>query len=396
MQDFIFQLPTKIVFGKDSFLDIAKHLRGFGKKAFIIIGQGSVEKNGYLASLEKNLQKISVDYFIFSGIEANPSDQTIDKAAEIIREYKPKFVIALGGGSVMDASKCIAMLAVNDGKIWDYAYKGITEKMQRFNKALPLVCIPTLSATGSEADRYAVVSNYQKQEKCTVFGDALFPRLTIIDPVLKTTVPKRQTIDGCIDIIAHVLEDYLSSNENTKLQDRFSLAIVKTVMDFLPPLLKDLSNIEARSQIAWASTIALSGFLAGRDGQWPLHAIEHAISAIDPKISHGSGLASIITAVLEFDLPHNTEKIAYLGEYLFDLKSKKDIQEKARDSIFAFKAWLNSLGIDYSLKSLGIKDFMLPLIAKKAIKLNGNIYNQLSNIANISENELLNILEKSF
>ena len=409
MHSFQFNLPTRIIFGPGSLKKLQRNLKGLGKKALIVIGQGSVKKHGTLDRVLAQLHEISVEPIIFEGIEPNPHTATIDKAAKLTRKEKPRYVIALGGGSVMDAAKCIAMLAVNPGSVWDYAYQGIHVERKKFQKALPLVCIPTVAGTGSEADCYAVVSNTETQKKCTVLGNSLFPVLAIVDPELTCTVPRQPTIDGAIDIITHVLEDYLSTNDNTPLQDRFSLSIVKTVMESLDELLSGFQNsklrtqnLELRTNLSWCSTIALSGFLSGRDGGWPIHAIEHALSA-HTDISHGRGLAMLLPAIMRFDLEANTQKIAAMRTFLFlDLpkghfaRFRGNNKEAAAATIETFQNWLHTIGADYKLRDTGISKQDFGKIAEDVILLNGNIHGNLTNIRPMGKEDILQILEEIF
>ena len=388
MQSFQLHLPTEIVFGAGCLDTLPKHVSGMGKKALLIVGQGAVRKYGYLERVQSLLTKINVETILFEGIEPNPRASTIDQAAELARQERPRYVIALGGGSVMDAAKCIAMLAVNEGGVWEYAYKGIHGAMRKFQNALPLVCIPTVAATSSETDRYAVVSNWETREKCTVFGDAMFPKVSIIDPALTCTVPPKTTVDGAIDIIVHVLEDYLSTNEDTPLQDQFSLAIVNTVMEYLPRVLADPNDVAGRSQLSWCSSIALSGFLsAGRDGGWPIHAIEHALSA-RYDISHGRGLSALLPAMLQFNLRHSAQKILNLGLLL----PAATPVETPEQTISALVDWMKTMGAYTPLSELGIEPSDFAAIADDVIRLNGNVHGYLDNIVPMNKEDIVEVL----
>ena len=403
-----FSLPTHISFGPGIINRLAKKVRGLGKKVMIVIGQGSVKKHGYLDNVLAQLKSINVEAIVFEGIEPNPRAETIDRAAAFARLEKPRYVIAIGGGSVMDAAKCIAMLAVSPGQIWDYVYKGISGDMKRIQKSLPIVTIPTLAGTGSEADSYAVVTNSLTKEKCTVFGDAFYPTLAIVDPELTCSVPLQPTIDGAIDIIAHALEEYLSTEGEPTLQDRFSIAIVSAVVEALPKVLANPNDIEARSQLSWASTMALSGILSGRDGGWPMHAIEHAISA-HTDVSHGRGLAAILPVIMQFDLGANAEKIAILGEQLFhekilltcrDAKScvstdggnTLNIESRAQQTIDCFTDWLKSVGAWCTISDFNLTEIKKQQIVEDIIRLNGDSRGVLENIRPLTENDLQEIL----
>ena len=378
-----FSLPTHITFGAGTINKLAKKVRGLGKKAMIVIGQGSVKKQGYLDNVLAQLKSINVEAIVFEGIEPNPRAETIDRAVALARVEKPRYVIALGGGSVMDASKCIAMLAVSPGQIWDYVYKGIYGDMKLMQKALPIVTIPTLAGTGSEADSYAVVTNSSTREKCTVFGDAFYPSIAIVDPELTCSVPPQPTIDGAIDIIAHALEEFLSTGGELTLQDRFSIAIVSAVVEALPKVLANPNDIEARSQLSWASTMALSGILSGRDGGWPMHAIEHALSA-HTDVSHGRGLAYLLPVIMQYDLSNNADKIAKMGEILFG---------KTNNVVDCFSDWLKSVGAYCTIADFNLTEIQKKQIVEDIIRLNGDSRGVMDNITPLAEKDIRKILE---
>lgn len=313
---FEFGLPVKTVFGWGMLDKAGKYIRSSGKNVLIVTGKSSA-KNGYLQRLTAQLAELKITFTIFDKVTPNPKAAEVDAAAKIAVENKCDLIIALGGGSVMDAAKGIAAVAKNGGSVWDYVYKGPGKKMKNFNAALPLIVIPTLAATGSELNSGAVISNTQTKEKTPLFNDTLYPKIAIIDPQLTTSVPYRVTVDGGVDIICHVLEMYLSTDADDYLQDQLALAITKTVIRALDILKNDLTNKEARTQLFWAASLALSGLInEGRSGDFPMHALEHVLSAHNDALAHGRGLATILLQKIKFIEKLLPEKYKELADLL--------------------------------------------------------------------------------
>lgn len=317
---FEWEFPTHVVFGAGRFESAYKYLRGFGKRAFVVTSRSFLpggSRAAVLDALLAQLKKIGVETQVFGEIEPNPRTTTIDRAASLAREFRPRYVLALGGGSVMDSAKCVALLAVNDGTIFSYAYQGPSRPMQPFNHALPVVCIPTVAASGSETSLYAVVTDWSARRKTEIFNDAIRPALSIIDPVLTYTVGAAQTVDGAFDIITHVMESYLSTPVPAPLQDRLTEAFVETVVTHLPRVLENPHDEFGRSQLSQCSALALSGVFLGRDGGWPVHSLEHGLSA-HADVPHGRGLALLLPRIMAFDETVIPEKIASFNRKIFN------------------------------------------------------------------------------
>lgn len=326
MQPFEWTFPTRVVFGLGRFKSTHRFVRGLGKRVFIVTSKSFLSGGARAAVLDEllaQLRKIGVEWQVFGDIEPNPRVTTVDRAAGVMREFRPRYVIALGGGSVMDAAKCLALLGENEGGIYQYAFRGLGQERTPFNNALPIVCIPTIAATSSETDFYAVVTNWETHKKVTVFGDSLKPTLAIIDPELTYSVPPAQSVEGGIDMITHVIESYLSTPAPAPIQDRMTEAIIETVVMALPRVLADARDELGRSQLSWCGALALSGVLSGRDGGWPVHALEHGLSAWND-MAHGRGLAMILPRVMKFDEPVIGEKLAHFNKKIFGVSSLED------------------------------------------------------------------------
>jgi len=354
MQNFIFYLPTKILFGPGELEKIGIEAKDCGEKALIITGRRSSSEFGIVNRVEDYLEKEGIAAVIFDKIEPNPRSSTIDEAGALARKNNCDFVIGLGGGSSMDAAKGVAVAAAESQPIWDFVYHGqpVPKKVTR---ALPIIEIPTLAATGSEANSGAVITNWQTHEKAVLGSNLLFPRVSIIDPRLTITVPKDYTIDGGIDIICHVIESFFTGVDNTDIQDRFSLAIIRTVMDYLPDVISDPNDIDARSQLSWCSALALSGVInAGRGGSFPLHAMQHALSA-HYDISHGRGLALLLPRLMEYSYKSRPSKFAFLARELFGIDpEKKSDLEQAKLGIDWMIDFLRSVDRYITMADIGI------------------------------------------
>ncbi|MDR1453705.1 MAG: iron-containing alcohol dehydrogenase [Candidatus Margulisbacteria bacterium] len=317
MLDFFeFALPVRVVFGWGMLDKAGKYIKPHGKRALIVTGKSSA-KHGYLTRLTAQLDELKIAHTVFDGVTPNPKSTEVDAAAKIAVENKCDLIIALGGGSIMDAAKGVAAVAKNGGGIWDYVYKGPGQKIKTINSALPLIVIPTMAATGSELNCGAVISNPATQEKTPFFADAVYPKAALIDPQLTVSLPYANTVDGGIDIICHVLEMYLSTDADDYLQDQLALAVTKTVIRALDILKNDLSNKEARTQLFWAASLALSGVVnEGRSGEFPMHSIEHVLSAHNDSLAHGRGLAAILLQKIRSIEKILPAKYRELGELL--------------------------------------------------------------------------------
>ncbi len=366
---FDFQLPTKIYFGPGKINNVGKYLLPVGKKALIVTGKSSMRKLGILDKVTGLLKKSNIGSVVFEGIEPNPRHTTCDKAAALAHESGCDMIVGLGGGSSMDAAKGIAVGAKTGFSVWDYVHTDRDRPTKKITDALPIICIPTIAATGSEADSGGIISNWETHEKAGIWG--LFPTVSIVDPELTMSCPPDYTADGGVDIISHAIESYFTGTSEAYLQDRFSESVIRTVIYYLPRAIRDGKDLEARSQLSWCSTLALSGLInSGRGGTYPLHALEHVVSA-HYDISHGRGLALLLPALMDYTAPARPEKFVELGQNVFDLSfDTEDINHAAKISIDAMKGWLASIGRLLTFTDLGIDDSKFDVMADDLVRLN--------------------------
>ena len=295
---FTMYVPTRFIFGKGRLAELHEQKLP-GQKALLLISNGkAVRENGALARTGEQLKLADVEYVIFMGVGANPTKMVVMEGAQFARDNGCDFIVALGGGSVMDAAKAIAMMAANDGDLWDYVAGGTGKGNPLNNEPLPIVCITTTAGTGSEADQWGVVTNEETNEKIGVGGfDSLFPVLSIIDPELMKTVPPKFTAYQGFDALFHATENYISKFASI-MSDMYALTAIENVGKYLARAVRDGNDMEARECMAFANT--LSGVVMTVSVTTAEHSLEHAMSAYHPDLPHGAGLIMISKAFHEF------------------------------------------------------------------------------------------------
>ncbi|MEZ5360098.1 MAG: iron-containing alcohol dehydrogenase [Candidatus Zixiibacteriota bacterium] len=394
MKAFTFYLPTKLIFGPGKLDQVGVEAIKLGKRALIVTGKRSASAHGIINRVTDYLEREGVEAVIFDKVEPNPRTSTVDEAGALARTNKCDMIIGLGGGSPMDAAKAIAVAAVEGTPIWDFIPHG-QAPVKPIKKALPILAIPTLAATGSEADAGGVITNWETHEKAVIGAPILFPKVSIIDPQLTTTVPKDYTIDGGIDIICHVIEGLFTGDDNTPIQDRFALSVIKTVMENLPKVMTDPTDVEARANLSWASAVALSGMVnSGRGGSYPIHALEHSLSG-HYDISHGRGLALLLPAIMEYSYTARPSKYAFLAEELFDIhRDGQSDEDLANKGIARMKEFLQSVERFITMKDVGISDnAKFDAMADDALRIYGVNGKYLENPKKLYKEDILAIFK---
>jgi len=284
-------VPTRVLFGAGQLGNLHQQPMP-GKKAMIVISNGKSGR-GFLPRLEEQLRQCGVGSAVFDRVEPNPLNTTVEAGAAFARDQGCQFLIALGGGSVMDAAKAMALMATNPGNLWDYIQAGTGKRKKPQNKALPLIAITTTAGTGSEVDSYGVISNRETNEKIGVGGKDLFPVLAIVDPELMLSVPPKLTAYQGWDALSHSMEGYISGAGNL-MTDLYALAAIEHIGRNLKTAVRDGKNIEAREKVALGNT--LSGYVMVIGGLTSQHSMEHALSAFHPELAHGAGLIMLSKA----------------------------------------------------------------------------------------------------
>ncbi|WP_288874688.1 iron-containing alcohol dehydrogenase, partial [uncultured Bacteroides sp.] len=290
-------IPTHILFGTGQLNNLHAHPMP-GKRALIVISNGkSTRDNGYLARTEEQLHQAGVETEVFDGIMPNPTVTNSEAGANAARAYNADFLVALGGGSVMDCSKAIALLATNEGDLWDYVAVGSGKGQPIKNRPLPIVAITTTAGTGSETDGCGVITKEDTNEKAFIMHSSLFPVLAIVDPELTLTVPPRYTAFQGFDALFHSVEGFIAASANLA-SDMNAREAIRNIAEYLPRAVKDGSDLEARTRVAFANT--LSGAVMTLTLLTSEHGLEHALSAYHPNLPHGAGLIMISKAYFSY------------------------------------------------------------------------------------------------
>ncbi|MBS4213393.1 MULTISPECIES: iron-containing alcohol dehydrogenase [Neobacillus] len=363
MDNFIFQNPTKLIFGKDQLQQLKVEVPRYGKKVLLVYGGGSIKRTGLYDKVVTILNEIGAEVFELPGVEPNPRITTARKGVEICKTEGIDFILAVGGGSVIDCSKLIAAGAKYDGDAWDIVIKKAFAK-----EALPFGTVLTLAATGSEMNAGSVITNWETNEKYGWGSAVTFPKFSILDPVHTYSVPKNQTIYGIVDMMSHVLEHYFHLTEETDFQDRMCESLLITVMETAPKLLEDLENYDHRATILYCGTMALNGILnMGYRGDWATHNLEHAVSAVYD-IPHGGGLAILFPHWMEHNLKVKPERFKQLAERVLGVNSEgKSAEEAGLEGIRKLREYWNSIGAPARLADYDIDESKLDLMADRAM-----------------------------
>ena len=366
MSEFIFQNTTKIYFGENQLSHLSEEIKNYGKKVLLAYGGGSIKKIGLYDKVLAELNKAKVKVFELSGIEPNPRHTTVNRGAEICKKEKIDVVLAVGGGSTIDCAKAVCAGAFYKGDCWDLVLDNTLVK-----KALPLVTVLTLSATGSEMDAGAVISNMDTHEKLSIQSELLLPKVSFLDPTNTFTVSAYQTASGSADIMSHIFDlNYFTFQPRLEMLDDIMESILKTIVKFAPIAIKEPKNYEARANLMWASSWALNNFLKSGVKQAPsCHKMEHELSAYYD-ITHGHGLAILTPRWLSYILNKKTAPIIYkFGRNVFNVESGLDEIQGAKKSIEKLSNFFfDDLGLASTLSELGIDDKNFKAMAKGACR----------------------------
>ena len=363
MLDFTYSIPTKIHFGKDALDFVGEEVKKYSSKVLLTYGGGSIKKNGVYDKVVKELKESGVEIFELSGIEPNPRIDSVRKGVKIIKENNIGAILAVGGGSTIDASKFMAAGALADFDPWEFISKG-----KPMSPAIPLLSVLTMAATGSEMDNGGVITNPETKEKLSSGHPDTKPKVSFLNPEITYTVSKYQTACGSSDILSHIFENYFNQYGSMYMLDRMMESLMKTVIKYGPIAMKDPNNYEARANLMWASSWAINGFISSSSkSQWTVHPIEHELSAFYD-ITHGLGLAILTPRWMEYVLNETTAHKFYdLGVNVFDIDKDLDQIEVAKKTTEKVKEFFfDTLGLDSNLKEIGIDDKYFDQMSKKA------------------------------
>lgn len=364
MKDFIYDIGTRVYFGKDQLQNVGTEVKSHGNRVLLVYGGGSIKRSGLYDKVMASLKDAGLTVFELPGIDPNPRIQSVRDGVAICKKENIDVVLAVGGGSSLDAAKVICAGAVVDHDPWDF----LGAKRLPVTKALPLVTILTLAATGSEMDMFAVISNPDTQEKIGLGAKPLVPKASFLDPTLTYSVSKYQTACGSADMMSHLMETYFNSNGSMYMLDSMMESLMRTIIRYAPIALREPDNYEARANLMWTSSWAINGFVRScQQCAWSCHPMEHELSAIYD-ITHGLGLAILTPRWMTYCLDEsNVDRLYNFAVNVFGIVPSKDRMAVAKQGIAALSHFFfHTLELDDTFTKAGIRKEDFPEMARKA------------------------------
>lgn len=360
MDNFAFYTPTKIYFG-DGMISNLNKIADLGKNVLMVYGKSSIKRTGIYDKVINELNSAGMNITELSGVDPNPRIDSVREGVRLCRENNIDVVLAVGGGSSIDCAKVIAAGTLYDGDPWDLVLDG-----SKIEKALPVVAVLTMAATGSEMDAFAVISDMKSNDKLGTGADCLKPVFSILDPTFTFSVPRKHTIAGVADIMSHTFENYFAPNKAAYLQSRLAEAVLKTCIKYGPIAADNPDDYEARANIMWVSSLAINGLLSeGADVAWTVHGMEHELSAYYD-ITHGEGLALLTPHWMEYVLSDDTLwKFKDYGVNVWGIDSSLGDMEIAKLAIEKTREFFRNLGLPMTLSEVGIGREKLKEMADK-------------------------------
>lgn len=363
MNNFSFHNPTKIFFGQGQISSLA-NLIPVNARILLTYGGGSIKKNGIYNQVITALK--GKTYVEFSGIEPNPRYETLMQAVDVVKEHKLDFLLAVGGGSVIDGTKFIAAAINFDGDPWD-----ILAKRATINSALPIGCILTLPATGTESNGNSVVTKSATHEKLAFGNPLVYPQFAILDPTTTYSLPSRQIANGVVDAFVHIMEQYLTYPVNAKVQDRFAEGLLLTLIEEGPNILASPNDYDVRANVMWAATMALNGLIGvGVPQDWATHAIGHELTAMHG-LDHAQTLAIVLPSLMNQQRVQKREKLIQYGRRVWHL-NQSDEDALIDSAINSTKNFFEKMGVPTTLKGYGLDDSSIPQLVEKVLSHNPN------------------------
>ena len=386
MNNFDFLNPTKIVFGKGRETEAGKYAAAYGKKVLLHYGGGSIKKTGLYDRVIKSLKDAGLEVAELPGVKPNPRLSLVREGIKLCREQGIDLILAVGGGSVIDSAKAIAVGVKYDGDVWDF-YTGAAVPQE----ALPVATVLTIPAAGSESSQGSVITKEEGGLKRPCNAEVMFPVFSICNPELAFTLPAHQVANGTADIYAHMHERYFTNVKPVDLTDKLIEAGMRNLIEHAPRLLDTPEDYDTWAEVMWTGTVAHNNILdTGRIGDWASHDIEHELSGMFD-IAHGAGLAIIIPAWMKYNLKHDVEKFAQWAERVFFVERDYDNPEKtALEGIFRLEQHFKRMGMAVRLSEVGIKQESFEEMADKATNSDTA---QLGNFVKLDKKAIIEILK---
>ena len=363
MDNFEFVSPTRFAFGRESEKRTGSLVKAFGgSRALLHYGGGSAISSGVYGKVVQSLDEAGVGYVPLGGVKPNPREALVREGIEVVRREKLDFVLAVGGGSVIDSAKAIAFGSLYDGDFRDFTFGKDCKKPPIVQKALPVGVVLTLAAAGSEGSCNCVISLEPDNLKRTITGDILRPRFAVMNPEFTFTLPPYQTACGFVDIFAHVVERYFTQTPDVLVTDELCEAVMRTVVAESAAVMRNPADYSARANIMWAGTVAHNNICGvGRAQDWSSHGIEHELSALYD-CAHGAGLAVVMPAWMEYVMSAGVDRFARFAQRVWGV-APGDPAATAKEGIARYRAWLKSLGMPANFAELGARAEDIPALA---------------------------------
>lgn len=390
MENFIFNIPTRAYFGKGSISNLATAIKEFGgTKVLLTYGGGSIKRNGIYDAVLSQLKEGGIDWVELSDIKPNPRIESAEDGIALYRDNQCDFILAVGGGSTLDASKAMAAGIGYKGPIIDLLTGAATVE-----KCAPLATILTMAGTGSEMDCGGVITTGDDNKKRVIVHPDLYPKFSILDPEYTFTVSMSQSMAGAADILCHLMEQYFTPDYGAEVQDRMNEGLMKAVLENAPKLLQNASDYNARANIMWASSMALSGFqlmLGKVPYKFPIHYIGHELSSLYD-MTHGVTLALITPAWMRQTIRLNPDSLPIFGRFARNVFGIDAVDDRVatEEAIIALQEWYQLIGMPMNLKEAGVEEDKLEYLAQKATEI------ELGCLTCVGKTEALEILKESF
>lgn len=361
MDNFEFTSPTRFVFGRGVENQVGQKLAEAGAARVLLhYGGKSALRSGLIDRVKASLEQAGVAHVELGGVRPNPEVELVREGVRLCKEEGIDWICAVGGGSVIDSAKAVALGARYEGDVWDFFDKGLPAE-----EVLPIACVLTIPAAGSEASLNTVVSNDEQHRKAGYGSDAIRPKLAFMNPELTFTLPPYQTAAGITDMFCHLLERFFDESPAVPVTDNLCLSLMRTVRAEGLAVMRTPDDYDARANIMWAGMLCHQGYAGcGRHEDWATHGLEHELSALDPSITHGAGLAVLFPAWMEYVWPENPQRFAQYGREVFGFVSTGDEAADAHCAIQATRGFFSALGMPAHLSELGVgEDGIEPMIA---------------------------------
>ena len=389
MENFVFSNPTKIIFGHDTELKVGKETASYSRKILLHYGSGSIKASGLYNRVVSSLKEHFVEIVELPGVKANPVLALVNEGIQICRENNIGFILAVGGGSVIDSAKAIAAGVPYEGDVWDF-FSG----KANVSKALPLGTILTIPAAGSEASTGSVITREDGMLKRAFNSIHVYPRFSILNPELAYTLPKYQVACGAVDIMAHLLERYFTNSHPVELTDRLIEGALKTIINNASIVLEQPTNYDAWAEFMWTGTVAHNNLLnTGRESDWGSHEIEHEISALYD-LAHGAGLAMIFPAWMRYVYKHDLNRFVQFAVRVWNVENDYfDPEKTALEGIKRLDAFWQSLGLHTRISAAGIDNSRFE---EMAAKCTNSGQKTVSNFVKLNQQDVLNIYKLAY